>query len=84
VVIGDKQSDIELAKNAGLAGGILVATGKGCDQAQRLGLAPLGQEQYRVLVDIKGYDRLVYAQDLGAAASWLTQMPDLGSRSLRS
>lgn len=75
IVIGDKASDLQLAQTGGLAGAVLVATGKGEDTAQSLGLAPLQHEAYREEQHASGMGRFVFARDLQAAAEWLA--PDI-------
>jgi D-glycero-D-manno-heptose 1,7-bisphosphate phosphatase len=51
-VVGDKMDDLLLARNAKLAGGLLVRTGKGRGQAEKLKASPLSQNP--VVSDILG------------------------------
>ena len=75
IVIGDKKSDIRLAETAGLGGGILVATGKGRQEAEHLGCPPLGEEAYLECEQSPAGAPVLFARDLEAAAEWILKAP---------
>lgn len=60
-VVGDKMDDLILARKAGLAGSVLVRTGKGRESAKRLAAHPLKDA--------------VTAPGLYAAALWIASFP---------
>ena len=73
IMIGDKNADILLGKNAGMAASILVLTGKGEKERQKLALPEPDAEKGYVTAQ---YDRgwtLVVANDLPAAVRWINE-----------
>ncbi len=48
-IVGDRATDVEAGRNAGLAGGIHVATGYGADAAERKRALELGKDGFKVL-----------------------------------
>ncbi|MFV0421831.1 D-glycero-alpha-D-manno-heptose-1,7-bisphosphate 7-phosphatase [Oleidesulfovibrio sp.] len=84
VMIGDKYADVAFGKNAGLAASILVLTGKGMAEAEKLGLGVQADEaaQLKGWVDIRKNDVSaavgdtflpdVVAYNLASALRWVT------------
>ncbi|MEZ0575342.1 D-glycero-alpha-D-manno-heptose-1,7-bisphosphate 7-phosphatase [Halodesulfovibrio aestuarii] len=71
VMIGDKQADIDLGKNAGLAASILVLTGKGEKERQKLELPEVDESTGYVTVCTENGWMLAVAKDLSAAVRWI-------------
>lgn len=71
VMIGDKFADIELGKNAGLAASILVLTGKGEKERQKLKLPEVDESTgYLTVLNENGWT-LAVAKNISAAARWI-------------
>jgi len=71
VLIGDKQADVDLGKNAGLAASILVLTGKGEKERQKLELPEVDETTGYVTVSTENGWTLAVAKDLSAATRWI-------------
>jgi len=71
VMIGDKQADVDLGKNAGLAASILVLTGKGEKERQKLELPEVDETTGYVTVSTENGWTLAVAKDLSAATRWI-------------
>ncbi|MEZ6854422.1 D-glycero-alpha-D-manno-heptose-1,7-bisphosphate 7-phosphatase [Halodesulfovibrio aestuarii] len=71
VMIGDKQADIDLGKYAGLAASILVLTGKGEKERQKLELPEVDESTGYVTVCTENGWMLAVAKDLSAAVRWI-------------
>ncbi|MCG8532844.1 MAG: HAD family hydrolase [Desulfovibrionales bacterium] len=74
VMIGDKQADIDFGKNAGLAASILVLTGKGEKERQKLELPEVDTETGYVTVSTENGWVLAVAEDLTAASRWIADV----------
>lgn len=71
VMIGDKQADIDFGKNAGLAASVLVLTGKGEKERQKLELPEVDEATGYVTVSTENGWTLAVAKDLTAASRWI-------------
>ncbi|SIO29584.1 D-glycero-alpha-D-manno-heptose-1,7-bisphosphate 7-phosphatase [Halodesulfovibrio marinisediminis] len=74
VMIGDKQADVDFGKNAGLAASILVLTGKGEKERQKLELPEVDEATGYVTVSTENGWTLAVAKDLTAAARWVAEV----------
>ena len=71
IIIGDKSSDIEFARNCNFKAAILVLSGKGKEEAQKMGLG-IAQDSFKELTNTKNHlypD--VLAKDFQAACNWI-------------